>query len=68
MLIMKERNLTDDQKRRIEAIKKEWLDELKKIPEPVLSHWPDDSINEPYRKLERKYKPLLDAIMEENND
>ena len=64
---MKERKLTSDQKKRIEAIKEEWLKELQEIPEPELTRWPDDSINEPYRKLERKYKPQIDAILEENN-
>lgn len=64
---MKERKITSDQKRRIEAIKEAWLKELREIPEPELTRWPDISLNEPYRKLEKKYKPQIDAIMEENN-
>ena len=58
--------MTEDQEKRIEAIREEWAAEILKIPdtEPVQPGF-DDSMNWPYRELERKYKPMIQAIKDE---
>lgn len=63
---MPEKNLSPEQKKKIDEIKAEWMEEVKKIPEthqdrgkPVL-----DGGGGPYRKLELKYMKQIKEIVE----
>lgn len=67
---MSEQKLTDDQLRRIDQIKEQWMRDIENqvdtIPESegrVL----DGKRTMAYLRLERKYKPMIDNILDESN-
>lgn len=63
---MKESKLSKDE--RIAAVKAEWADEVMKmkLPEPSAKRWPNIGENEPYIRLERKFKARIQKIMDES--
>lgn len=64
------RKLTQDQKDRIDAIKEDWENEIKKmekeIPPPDGKHL-DGARTTAHTKLSNKYMPLIQKILEEIN-
>ncbi len=65
MCNMSGKKLSEDQASRIEELKKQWISEMDKIPEPKEVGWPDIKVNRPYRELEKKYMAKIKAIYEE---
>ena len=67
---MSEKKLTQDQKDRLNAIKKEWEIEIEKmekeIPSPDGRHL-DGPRTTAHTRLASKYMPMIQAIMEESN-
>lgn len=58
-------NMSDEKTRKIEQIKKEWADEVKKIDsEKSFSGFNQTKENEEYKKIEGKYLPKLLELME----
>ena len=60
---MKDNQLSDSQLKRIDEIKKEWCEEVKKIS----VHTPpgvtfSNMINKPYWDLEKKYKKMIEEV------
>ena len=62
---MNEKGLSEEQKQRIMAIEKEWMEEVAKIPESDTKNWPNIKANQPYRELEKKYLAKIKAIYNE---
>ena len=57
--------MSDEKTRKIEQIKKEWADEVKKIDsEKSFSGFNQTKENEEYKKIEGKYLPKLLELME----
>lgn len=62
-------NMTEDQKRRIDEIKKKWAQEVEMIQdiEPRFNGF-DGLVNRPYRELELKYMPMIQKILDESDE
>lgn len=57
--------LSEEQKNKIDEIKKEWAEEVKKIPEHKLDFVGFSNLaNKPYRDLEKKYMKLIHEVVE----
>ena len=62
---MNEKGLSEEQKQRIRAIEKEWMEEVAKISESDTKKWPNIKANQPYRELEKRYLAKIKAIYNE---
>lgn len=59
-------SMKESKRKRIDEIIAEWKSEVEKIPEThSQSVGFDESINKPYRDLEKKYLPKIEAIKNE---
>lgn len=57
--------LSDEQKKKIDEIKKEWEEEAKKIDDPEIDFVGFSSIaNKPYADLTKKYMKLIHEVVE----
>jgi len=63
MLSMSEKELTNIQRQKIKEIKAMWIKELDEIEEVKAETVFDDRVNEPYRKLEKKYKSMISEVL-----
>lgn len=63
---MSEKNMTKKQKEMIESIKKEWINEIKNLPEISYKSSCLDGGGGRYREIEKKYKERIKRIMEES--
>lgn len=71
---MSGQKLTNDQQQRIDAIMKEWNDEIDKIPEAPKNYYGGGfnckkatERHKLYEALRDKYMPMIQKIKEENN-
>lgn len=66
MLIMNENQLSEEQKKKIAEIKKEWAEEAKKISEPEIDFVGFSNLaNKPYADLTKKYTQLIHEVVVE---
>ena len=60
--------MTEEQKNKIEELKKKWMDEVEALPEIEL---PPDTLshasNSPRMEIERKYQALIQKVVNEGN-
>ncbi len=61
---MSEPELTEEQKNKIEELKRQWMDEVEALPEVEL---PPDTLshasNSPRMEIERKYQALIQKVV-----
>lgn len=61
---MSEKNLSEEKKAKIDAIKREWLAEVEKLPELPQKGPCLDGGGGRYREIEKKYLPRIREIIE----